>query len=70
VTPASFTAWRDALGGRRFLMSMGAHLVNTLLFLHGVLSESGYLMTFGSTVAVYVGANVTQRFIEKRNATT
>lgn len=56
MTPKEFTAWRDALGGRRFLLTLGAGFVNTALRLFGFISESGYLELTGATVAVYIAA--------------
>jgi hypothetical protein len=67
VTPSAIVAWREALGGRKFLMCMGASFVNTLLFTVDVLSEAGYLMTFSGTVAAYLAADVGQRYMERKN---
>jgi hypothetical protein len=54
--PSIITRWREALGGRRYLMCMGASLVNTLLFAFGILSEMGYLVIFHATVGAYLVA--------------
>lgn len=61
MNPETIRTWISACGGRRFLMCMGAHFINTALFAFGVLSENGYLITFGGTVAVYVGASTYQK---------
>jgi hypothetical protein len=67
MTPEQLRAWIAAAGGRRFLMCMGAHFINTALFVFGVLSESGYLTTFMGTVAVYVGASTYQKAKELKS---
>lgn len=61
MKPEELRTWISAAGGRRFLMCMGAHAVNTALFVFGVMSENGYLMTFGGTVAAYIGASTYQK---------
>lgn len=65
MTPAQFTEWREACGGRRFLMTMGANGVNTLLFACGRLSEQGYLTTFAATVGAYLLARHMQERVDK-----
>lgn len=50
-------AWIYGLGGRRFIMAMGAHFVNTALFVFKILSENGYIILFGMTIGTYLGAN-------------
>jgi hypothetical protein len=59
--------WVAALGGRRFLMCMGAHIINTLLLVFERLSEGGYITAFMGTVAVYVAANTYQKQQELRS---
>lgn len=68
MSPETLRTWISAAGGRRFLMAMGAHLINTGLLIAGVLSEQGYLFTFGGTIAVYVGANTYQKVKESASA--
>jgi len=63
ITPAALIEWREAVGGRRYIMCMGAAFVNTILFGAGILSESGYLATFAATVGSYLGA----RYLEAKN---
>jgi putative Mn2+ efflux pump MntP len=53
--------WIPAVGGRRFILTVGAGLVNTILLWFGKLSESGYVTLVLSTVAAYIGANTTQK---------
>jgi len=69
MTPEAFTAWREAIGGRRFLMTLGANVVNTLIFVFTAkLDQSGYLLTFGATVGAYLTANHMQRRLEAPEA--
>ena len=58
MTPQLFTQWLEALGGRRFFLTVGAGIVDTALFAAGKLSESGYLQLTGATVVVYIAAKV------------
>lgn len=62
MTPEIVAAWMTALGGRRFLMTMGAASVNTVLFVCHTLSENGYLMAFYATIGAYIGANTIEGF--------
>jgi hypothetical protein len=48
-------AWLDAIeGDEKFVMTMGAGIVNTLLILLGVLDQGTYAMLTISTVAAYI----------------
>jgi len=69
VTPTDVAAWREALGGRKFLLCVGCSGINTALFAAGTLSESGYLMILGGTVFSYIGARVTQAIANKETST-
>lgn len=64
MIPQQFCAWREAFGGRRFLMTMGASAVNTLLLVYGKLSESAYLTTFLATIGAYLAAVGYQKHTE------
>lgn len=55
--PERVGAWIYGLGGRRFLLTMGGAAVNTALFAFKILSENGYLITFGMTIGAYIGSN-------------
>ena len=57
INPKHVAAWIYGFGGRRFVMAGGAGMVNTLLFVFHVLSESGYLTLTGMTVGAYLAAN-------------
>lgn len=65
MSPATFTLWREALGGRRFLLTLGANAVNSWLFWQGKLTEGGYLTAFAGTVVAYIAANHLQKRLEK-----
>jgi hypothetical protein len=65
MKPADVDAWVHALGGRKFLLVIGANAINTVLFACHTLSEAGYLTTFGSTVAAYLVTNHMQKRLEK-----
>lgn len=67
MTPALFTEWREAAGGRRFLLTLGAQIINTGLFMLSMLSEQGYLTTFTATVGMYLVANGWQRHQEAKS---
>lgn len=68
MSPELTRAWISALGGRRFLLTIGANLVNSLLFVFGFLTESGYLTTFGGTVAAYLAVAGWQKHVELKSA--
>lgn len=61
MTADNFALWREAIGGRRFIMTMGCGFANTALFAYFNLSEGGYVTLTMATVAVYVAGNLTQR---------
>lgn len=70
MTPEKVAQWREALGGRRFLMCMGCAFINTILFAIGFplahpMTEGGYLMILGGTVFTFVSANTTEKFKAK-----
>lgn len=57
-------------GGRRFVMTIGAGLVNTLLLMCGYIGEQSYVTLTIATVAAYIGANTVQKYNEVKNAGT
>lgn len=68
--PVRFLWLRDficAAGGRRFIMCMGAHFINTALLITHYLSESGYLSTFALTVGAYLAAAGWQKHVEAKS---
>lgn len=69
--PVKFQALRSlisAAGGRRFLMTVGAGLVDTALLIGGYISEQTYLTLTLATVAVYIGAGTYQKVQETKSA--
>ena len=58
MTPDRFWTW---VGGRRFLLTVGAGIVHTILLWAGKLSGEQFVMLTASTVAVYIGANTYQK---------
>jgi hypothetical protein len=61
MSPAELEQWRDALGGRRFWMTVGAGLVNTFLLWHGKIDMAIYRDLTLGTVAVYIAGATYQR---------
>lgn len=53
-------------GGRRFFLTLMAALINTLLFVAAILSESGYVTLQLATVATYIAGNGAQKFAETK----
>ncbi|MBA3588215.1 hypothetical protein [Methylibium sp.] len=51
-------------GGRRFLMSMGCALVNTVLLWFGKIDPTTYRDLTIATVAVYIAGNTYQKKVE------
>jgi hypothetical protein len=51
----------DAIGGRRFLLTVAAHAAATALLWFGKLNADAYTTIVIATVAAYITGNVTQR---------
>ncbi len=60
MTPETLAAWREALGGTRFLLTVGCSAVNSIFFVCGTLTENGYLMILGGTVFTYIASATAQ----------
>ncbi len=61
MTPEHLTAWREALGGTRFFLTLGAGVVNTVLLILGVIDQDTYSDLTNWTVSAYIiGATATQ----------
>lgn len=67
MAPDALIAWREALGGRRFLMTMGAGVIDALLLYVDKLDASSYVTLTLGTVAAYIAAGTTEKV--KINAT-
>lgn len=61
MTPTELTEWREAYGGRRFLLTLGAGIVDTLLLWFGKLDATSYVTLTMGTVGVYIGAAVYEK---------
>jgi hypothetical protein len=53
--------WISALGGRRFVLTVGAGLVHTILLWFGKITGDQFVLLTTSTVAVYIGASTYQK---------
>jgi hypothetical protein len=51
----------DAIGGRRFLLTVGTHLISSALLWAGKLDAGAYTTIIIATVAAYITGNVVQR---------
>lgn len=51
------TAYREALGGRRFLITLGCGVVNTILVALKLIDNSTYQTIILGTVAVYIAGH-------------
>lgn len=67
LTPEKFNAWIEALGGRRFLMTMGAGAVHGVMLVTKHLDQQTYMTLTLATVAVYISANTYQKTKELRS---
>jgi len=48
-------AWLDAIeGDERFVLTVGAGVVNAVFLACGILSEAGYLTVLGGTIVAYI----------------
>lgn len=61
MTPATFRQWIAALGGRRFLLTLGSGMTTSLLVLAGKITDPTYATVVLGTVGVYIGGNVMQK---------
>lgn len=68
MTPNDLQSWMSAAGGRRFLLTVGAGIVHTLLLCFGILTEPNYVTLTIATVATYIAANTTQKVKESKSA--
>jgi hypothetical protein len=68
MTPAAVNSWIVGLGGRRYLLTIGASAIHSLIFVAtDKLSEGGYLTMMGMTIGAYLTANTMQKLQEIRS---
>lgn len=68
MTPSELQSWIGAFGGRRFLLTVGAGIVHTLLLVCGILSEPSYVQLTLATVGIYISASTVQKWKEANGA--
>lgn len=68
MSAASLTAWREAAGGRRFILALGAGVVSTVLFIFGKLTEEHYMALQMGAVVAYLAANNHEKSLAKDKA--
>lgn len=54
MTPDLIHRWIEAVGGRRFILTIGAGIVNTGLLIGHFLTENTYAQLTMATVAVFI----------------
>lgn len=59
--PETIKAYREAIGGRRFIMVMGAGVVTSALVFCGKIDVGAYVTLQLATIGAYVAANTTER---------
>lgn len=62
MAPDKLTEWREAWGGRRFLLTVGAGIVNTLLLCIQKIDQMTYSNLTLWTVAAYITGATVERF--------
>lgn len=68
MTAQQLHEWLDAAGGRRFIMTMSAGFVSTVLFIFGKLTQEHYMALQMGTVVAYLAANNHEKSMEISNA--
>ena len=61
MTPAEFIAWREAFGGRKFWMTIGAGVVCTILRWNDKIDNTTFQNVVLGTVGVYIASSVYQK---------
>lgn len=69
LTPETIKLWVSALGGRRFLLSLGAGVVTTVLSWYAKITPEIYRDVVLGTVGLYIAGNTLQKntLINKSN---
>lgn len=68
MTPGEANAWLKALGGTRFLLTVGAGIVNSILCWHGKITSGDFVLVTAATVATFIGAGAWQDRGHSNNA--
>lgn len=58
---------KEKLSSRKFLMSLFIFVITLVLFVFGKISEDGFLQTLMTVYAIYVGGNISTKFIKPRS---
>lgn len=61
LTPENIQRWLASLGGRRFLLSLGAGVVSSVLVWYGKIDGSIYRDVVIGTVGLYIAGNTAQK---------
>jgi hypothetical protein len=64
VSPA-YSKWISDLGGRKFILTMVAMLIISVMRFTGFLDQPTYQILFMATVGAYIAGNVTQKATAK-----
>lgn len=62
MSPRRITEYREAFGGRRFLLTVGAGIVNTALRVFDFIDQATYSNLTLWTVAAYITGATAQKF--------
>lgn len=60
MKPDTAQAWLGALGGRTFLLTVGAGIFNSILVWHKSITSSDFALVTGATLGAYIAANAYQ----------
>lgn len=69
TAPQYVKGWLDAISGdEKFVMTLGAGVVDTLLLIFGFLDQSNYVILTMGTVATYIAGKTYENVQESKNA--
>lgn len=61
MKPETLRAWIAAAGGRRFLLTLGAGVMSSVLLACGQLTSGDYVLVVLGTVGAYIAGNSWQK---------
>lgn len=61
ITPAKLGQWLTSLGGRRFVLALGAGVVTSVLVWYGKITPEIYRDVVLGTVGMYIAGNTFQK---------